>query len=241
MTGIHPFEPVPVSASRAPRFDLFGPIHKAIRFVMCDTLCRAGQTCFDSDAEARGLRVALDELLTYCELHADLEDRFLCPALAGRVNGAIDVFDKGHARLARLVAELRTLGDALVHERADGRARVGRILYDHLGALVAENLAHMAEEEQVVAPLMLRLYTDAELHALHDDMLAAIGADERRRSVIWMLRSSSPPEREDLVSVLLAQAPGEAVTGLLQVALPALPAAEHAALVARCAASRGQS
>lgn len=234
MNNHHVFEPVPASVARPPRLDLLGPIHKAIRFAMSEALTRAGQTNFEDEAQAAAFCRALAEILAFCEHHADVEDRFVRPLLEGRVEGALAVIDDGHARLRRVTAEIEYLSQAVTDAALDVRARVGRLLYDHLGTLFTENLAHMAEEERVVLPLLWRLYTDADLMALTDRILAAHSDEERRRGVVWMLKSGNAREREAQVGALLAAAPGAVVAGIVRAAAASIPEAELGALLARC-------
>lgn len=231
MTVSHSFEP---QSAAQPRFDSLAPIHKAVRLALCDMVARAGQTDFENAAEAAAFRDDLAAVLEFCEHHAKHEDRFVAPALAGHVQGALEVFEQGHPRLERMIAELATLGNAALDAPAGARARVGQILYRHLAAFAAENLAHMAEEERTIVPLLQRLYSDAELMAQHDQIIAAIPQDELAYSMTWILRASNPAERDGMVSAMLQQAPGAAVATLVDAAAASIPDDERARLLARC-------
>jgi hypothetical protein len=227
------------SSTRPAQHDLFGPIHKAIRFALCDLLAKTGGTSFADGVAVEELVARTEHVLSFCERHADLEDEFILPILAGRARSGFDVLDGGHPRLRRLVEEIRSLLVALPRTSADRRAEVGRVLYRHVAAFVAENLTHMNEEEHVVEPLLRRLYPEHELIALSVRIVAKLSPDEHRASVGWMLRASSREERIGMVATALGRAPREQVVSLLESVRTALPEQEYADLIARCGASAG--
>lgn len=129
------------------------------------------------------------------------------------------------------IAELRAQAEALVAERPELRARVGHALYLHFTVFVGENLAHMAEEERVVMPLLQRFFDDGELRELHGRVLAAVTPAERAYSAQFLYRALSGPERRGLVASAAASMPLEAVLGLLEANRGAVPADEHYELV----------
>lgn len=201
---VSPFNsPDRAAVTRPPRFDLFFAIHKAIRYGLCQLLLDAGTTAFGDDAEAGALLGRLRAQLDLCERHAEMEDRFIRPALAERTRGALEVFELGHAELRRTVEELRALALAVSEAPPADRARSGRTLYLHLGSFLAESLTHMAEEERVIQPLLERLFTDDELRAIHGAILAACSPEERLTSATWIVRAASQPERVALLGAML--------------------------------------
>lgn len=205
---VSPFQPAQAVAPRPPRFDLFFSIHKAIRFGLCQLLLDAGATAFDDAAEVGALVGRIRAQLELCERHAEMEDRFIRPALAERTRGALEVFDTGHAHQRRIVQELAALLSALTEAAPTERSRVGRTLYLHLGTFLAESLTHMAEEERVIQPLLERHFTDDELRAIHAALIAACTPEERLLSASWMLRAASQPERLQLLGSMLGSAKG---------------------------------
>src|SRR4051812_6495084 len=58
----------------APRFDMYCPIHKALRSFMCDTLLRAGRMDVDDAAELDSTLDQVDALLAFCLDHLEREN-----------------------------------------------------------------------------------------------------------------------------------------------------------------------
>jgi hypothetical protein len=223
----------PPSTLRAPRADLFGPIHKAIRGALVGLLAEMGAADLTVPAEAAQVREELTQVLAFAERHRLHEDRTLLPALAGRLQGTLASVSAAHATQPVAVAELEALAGAL--GAADGREKTlaGRTLYLHFGTFVAELLLHMAEEERVVQPLLERLFSDDELLEVQSQMLASMSVAERMTSARCMLRAVNAPERAALVAATAASSPREVVDALLGIARSELSAADFADLVSR--------
>jgi iron-sulfur cluster repair protein YtfE (RIC family) len=179
-------------AAARPRLDVFGRIHRGIRFALCDLLLRMGR--------GESWQGELEDVLLFCEGHLAHEERFLRPALSSRQKGPLTTFDKGHPEHTRFVAELRALAKNAAEVPAARRASLERTLYLHYSAFVANNLAHMAEEEQVLQPLLERLFSDEELLAIHGKMMSALTAEERALAARYLFAALDREERIALAS-----------------------------------------
>lgn len=215
---------------RPPRVDIVGPVHKAIRLAMADLLVRMGRTDFSEEAEAIAVAEELRNLLAYCEAHLRHEDGIVAPFAKTRLPGGLAAFEDHRAHEVR-IAELRAQAEALVVERPELRARVGHALYLHFSVFVGDNLAHMAEEERVLMPLLQRFFDDGELRELHARVMAAVAPAERAYSAQFLYRALSGPERRGLVASAAASMPLEVVLGLIEAGRGAVPADEHYELV----------
>ena len=167
----------------------FGPIHNAIRFALADLLVAMGRASFRSEAETQRVVADLEEVLAFCASHLDHEDRFVFPRLATRLTGPLDSIVAAHTAQPRMIAELRALGGALLKTDCEKRALVGRTLYLHYSAFVGDALLHMAEEEQFVEPLMLRLFTEEELDEIQENIRGALTPDEITRVTRFVMGS----------------------------------------------------
>jgi len=199
--------PVTATHSAAPRASraaavLFAPIHKAIRLGLAEMLVRIGQTAFGDDAAVGALFDEIESLFHKLERHAEVEDTVVAPALEGRAG---EVFAT-HACLDRLTAELRALMVRARTSRPDEREVIGRTLYLHFSRFVAEQLSHMAEEEQVLQPLLEWMHSDEELFALHGAVLARLSPEEKLASAPFMVWAAAPNERIALVRGFAAAA-----------------------------------
>jgi hemerythrin-like domain-containing protein len=192
----------------ATRIDLFGPIHKAIRCALADLLSQMGATSFANPAAATRIAEHLEEVTDLCEDHRGHEERHLLPAVADRLQGSLAGIHAAHLTQPVVVAELRALADRLRTTGDEQRQVVGRTLYLHFSTFAAELLLHMAEEEQVLQPLLEKLFSDDELRAIHGKLLGSLTIAERLRATPWMIRGTNAVERAALLQAAMAPTQG---------------------------------
>lgn len=219
------------AADKPERVELFLLIHKALRLALCDRLTALGASDFTDAPTTYRVVAELESLLWMLERHGELEDRWIRPVLEGRAQGVVRIFDDGHAQQAELVAEVRALAAALVRAPAEQRTLAGHTLYLHFACLVAHNLRHMSEEEQVLEPVLRRMCTDEELATVHRQILGATTDAEKMQNARLMLRAFAPSERVVMVKRFLAVAPRAHVAAMVERVRDVLPAAEWQALV----------
>jgi iron-sulfur cluster repair protein YtfE (RIC family) len=211
-------------STRPHRFDLFGPIHKAIRYALADLLSRMGTTDFGDDAAFRRVVHELEAVTSLCESHLRVEEKVLLPALGARLSGGIDTIHLAHEAQGRFVAELHASAAALLEATPPARALIGRSLYLHFGTFMADLLVHMAEEEQVIQPLFDRLFTDAEVRALYVAALRSVTPEEHMAAAPYLLAAVTPVERGAMIRGIVESFPRDAVLAMVEGARSRLPA-----------------
>lgn len=185
--------------------NIFAGIHKAIRRGLGDLLYQLGATDFANPAEVTRVGDALESLLVFCELHIEHEEKVARPACGDRL--VPEAFDRGHPQHLRFIAELRALSRAVQASAPKHRQTIAHALYLHFGVFMADCLEHMAEEERVLLPLMLKTLGEKEVLAIRDRILASLGPGEMAESVRRMLAAGNPSEQHDLIMGILAKAP----------------------------------
>jgi hypothetical protein len=203
------------------RMDLYASIHKGLRSFMADTLGAVGRMDAD-DAEERDATLAqLRSLLDLLEHHANIEDRFIHVAMQSRRPGSAQESGAEHERQRGVLHDLRRQAD-VIESGGRPRAVAALELYRHLSLFVAENLGHMHEEETVNGAVLWAEFSDEELAAIHDRIIASIDAREMAQVIRWMAPSLTPCERTALFGALQAKAPAEVFHRLLEAARPHL-------------------
>ena len=204
------------------RLDLYTSIHKALRSFMADTLGAVGRMDAD-DADERAATLAqLRSLLDLLAHHAQIEDEFVHVAMNARRPGSATEAAAEHDRQRTALRELRRQADAVEHSAGEARAVAAQELYRHLSLVVAENLAHMHEEETAHNAVLWAEFTDDELAQIHDRIIGSIAPQEMARIVRWMAPALTPHERATLFGGLQAKAPAEVFRHLLEAARPHL-------------------
>lgn len=181
-----------------PRLDLYTPIHKAIRHFMTDTLLRVGRMDVNDASDLQATLDQVDTLMNHCVAHLDHENSFIHAAIEARRPGASHRIAEEHLDHLESIDALRADAAQLRRARADDRAAAALRLYRHLALFVGDNFAHMHYEETVHNAALWALYTDAELHELHNRLLAGIKPQEMSVWMGWLLAALNPAERAPL-------------------------------------------
>ncbi len=218
-----------------PRFDLYAGIHKALRSFMADTLTALGRLDSDDAVERAAVLAQLDALLDLLEHHACIEDEFIHPAMRMRAPGSERRCGEEHDRQRAAIRELRRKATAL-ESAGVGRAEAARGLYRDLALAVAENFAHMHEEETAHNAVLWSVFSDDELASINDRIVASLAPEEAAQVMRWMAPSLTPVERAALFGALRAKAPSAAFQRLLEAAREQLSLGDWNKLVAAIAA-----
>lgn len=213
-----PAQPAAAGAAKAPRFDMYASIHKALRQFMGHTLLRLGAMDVEDAEDTKHALAGVDALLAMLRGHLQHENDFLHTAIEARRPGGARHTADDHLlhqeAIANLEDELRALRNAAPEQRATMALR----LYRHLAEFVGENLVHMQVEETRVNAALWELYSDAELIAIHERLLATIGPDEMALTARWMAVALTPQELAGLFIGMREKAPAPAFEALLGIA-----------------------
>ncbi|HOW50061.1 MAG TPA: hemerythrin domain-containing protein [Rubrivivax sp.] len=214
----------------APRYDLYAGIHKALRLLMTRTLTTLGATDPGDAAEAAASLERLDGLLDLCELHLHDENTYVHPALERAQPGASARIAAEHLHHREAIADLRDLAALAAHSVHAARAAALARLYHALALFVADNLQHMHVEETVHNALLWAAYSDAELAAIEQAIVASIPAPAMAAVLHGFIPALNAPERAGMLAGMRDAMPPEVFAGVLGIAERTLAAADFAKL-----------
>ncbi|WP_427913833.1 hypothetical protein ACPWT1_02425 [Ramlibacter sp. MMS24-I3-19] len=217
-------------AAVQPREDMYAAIHKALRAFMADTLLALGRVDVDDDADLARVTGQVVDLVDFCLSHLQHENAFVHTAIEARAPGASAAIAHDHIDHEREIAELRSAAQDLRQLEAALRPAAAHGLYRALAVFVAENMLHMNVEETAHNALLWSRYTDVELRAIHDALVASIPPQELMLGLRWMLPFMTPRERLGMLTGIRAQAPAPAFAAILDVVRPHLGEREWAKL-----------
>ncbi|MDB6001131.1 MAG: hypothetical protein JWP52_2830, partial [Rhizobacter sp.] len=199
----------PLTASAAPRFDIYCAIHKALRNFMGDTLFQIGRLDVSDPDEMTCALGQVDDLLDLCISHIHHENDFVHAAINARQPGGAAATERDHEEHMASIDRLRAQTRALRAAKLPARAPLARRLYQHLALFVAENFEHMNVEETVNNAALWALYTDAELLAIDQRLMASVPPKEQVAMARWLMPALSPTERAMLLGGIKLAAPNE--------------------------------
>lgn len=205
------------------RYDFYNPIHKGLRLGAARLLARIGSLdTADRDATA-ALIADLRDFLALASSHLVHEDREINGLLRRHAPDVAAALDTDHADHQETFAGLEQLIAGLQAAPPAERAAALRALYLRFTTYVADDMLHMAREEEVALPVFHAHFTDAELAAAEARIIAAIPPEKLMRYLRLMLPAATPQDRIAFLRDLKAGAPPEAFSAILdQAARPSL-------------------
>jgi hypothetical protein len=216
-----------------PPVDLYGPIHKGLRWAFARVLSRIGSTTVTDDAAVIEVLAEVHDLVVAVESHLAHEEEFIHPAVEARRPGATAGLMDDHVEHANMIGALRVLLAAIRSGSSSTRPALWRALYLCFADLFAENISHMAEEEEVTQPLLEDLYSPSELEALHARLLASVGPDEMLAAMKIMLPGNDFDFRLGMLNEAKHALPPEVFAGIFARATVYLGDEEIEALAVR--------
>jgi hypothetical protein len=228
--NIDPKELAQVAAAEAPRVDMYAGIHKALRALMADTLLAVGRMDVDDTLEFAQVTERVLQLLDFCASHLKHENEFVHKAMEARAPGASEAIAHEHEEHLRHIADLAAGVQILRDCPAAQRPGVAHRLYGELALFIAENFQHMHVEETAHNAVLWARYTDAELNAIHDELIASIPPEEMMYTARWLIPFMNPAERAGLLVDIRSKAPAPAFQAILETVQPHLTQGEWAKL-----------
>lgn len=208
-----------LNTARAPRYDIYAGIHRALRLFMTDTLGRLGWLDCGDAAETAATLAQFDSLMAFCRKHLEHENSFVHAAIEARRPGASQRIAGEHVEHAAEIAALQAEGAAL---RAAPSAPAALRLYRHLALFIAENFHHMQVEESQHNETLWAAYSDEEIMAIEQRIVASLDPAEQALVLRWMTPALPPAERAAWLGGARQQMPAEAFSMVLEGARAAL-------------------
>jgi hypothetical protein len=219
-----------VAAAELPRVDMYSGIHKALRALMADTLLAVGRMDCDDALERAQTVQRVQELLGFCANHLRHENEFVHTAIEARATGASEAIAHEHDEHLQHIGQLSKAAAYVLDCGLVERPAAVQRLYRELALFVADNFQHMHVEETAHNAVLWARYTDAELMAIHDALVASIPPDEMMGIARWLVPFMNPPERLALLDGIRAKAPVPAFQAILDTVRPHLTQGEWAKL-----------
>ncbi len=214
-----------------PRLDNYVLIHKALRAIMTDTLTAVGRMDPLDAGETDAVLARVRTLLAFARTHLEKENEFLHRALEARRPGSSAAAAHDHAEHEESIAALEQLVARIEAAPAPARGGEAQRLYRALALFVAGNFEHMHMEETELNAALWAAYSDEELHAIHDALLASVDPALMAEVVRWMVPNVAPLERATVLGEMQRKAPAEVFGRVLEFVRPHLAARDWDKLV----------
>lgn len=177
------------------RYNIFYLVHKGLKALLYETALQVQHTDFWNVEQADQTIDRIKEMVKLFEKHADTEDGYVFPAIEKYEPSVSDAFEQEHVK-DHILGQLLTSSLALYRGAAviTDKAEAGKQVQSAFLKFLVFNLEHMAKEEDILNKILWRYYSDEELKAITEQIVAHIPADYMRLFSKWMLRGLNTPE-----------------------------------------------
>ena len=201
------------------RYNVFYLIHKGLRAMLYDTATTLQQTDFVDISAATPALAKVNDVLFAFEHHAHHEDNFILPAVEAYEPEIAASFENEHQEDYRLTGRLRNLliiyGNSFLSEE---RTVCGSAITKSFTEFLTFNLQHMAKEELLLNHALWRLYTDEQIKAIQQQLMATITAIELQSASRWIMRAISIADAIEWLKSVRQSSPVTAFNNLMKIA-----------------------
>ena len=206
------------------RYNIFNQIHKALRALLYDTALTLQQTNFANAEEAEAVLEQLKQTLNVFDKHAEHEDHGVLPAIQQYEPSIVDAFAQEHILDHQLAENMRAQLAAFdVATTPADRLNAGNGILHAFIAFMTFNLDHMAKEETVINERLWRYYSDAEIIAMNQRIIASIPPEEMSFTSAWMMKGMNNAEITGWLRAVQENAPEQVFNTLFTIAEKELP------------------
>jgi hypothetical protein len=197
--------------------DFYGAVHKGLRLALSQLLVRLG-AADPADADLPGLMAELRDQCLLSAGHLAHEDEVIHTALEARAPGSTIRLVQAHDHHRETFDEIATLIRQVETAPAADQARRLRTLYLRFSVFVADDFAHMAEEEQFMLPILQSLFTDDELREMEERITGGLAPEAMIAVARLMIPAATRTDRLAMLGAIRANAPAEAFDALIGLA-----------------------
>jgi len=199
------------------RYNIYAIIHKALRTLMADTLCKLGRIDAQDEAECTAVVEQFTLLLDFCDDHLHHENEYIHTALEARAPGASRQTSEDHVGHERAIKALRQQLAEFARTNT-GKQALAQQLYLDLSYFIAENFEHMVVEETHNFEQLIAAYTEDEVLDIERRIVATKTPAESLFTMRWMIPNISARERAFLLGGMKKGAPPEIFNAVLELA-----------------------
>jgi hemerythrin-like domain-containing protein len=202
------------------RYDMYLAIHKGLRAFMADVLTTIGRIDPSDATDVADGIMQVRTLLELCRGHLFAENQFLHAAMEARRRGSACITANEHVQQEEIMEQIE--GNVRAIERSSSAGRQVNLLelYRALALFVADNFQHMEVEERDNNETLWSLYTDDELHGIHQELLESIEPRKMPVYLRWILPYVTHGERVAILKEMQAAMPEPVFKQLLSVIRP---------------------
>jgi hypothetical protein len=177
------------------RYNSFNLIHKTLRHMLYDAAVLLQQTNFAETAESNAAIEKIETVVYFFVHHAHHEDNYVLPAVKKYDAALVASFEDEYEKYLGLGNKLKNLINIYRNVNfEEERMTAGSAICKAFIDFMIFNLEHMSKEEILINQVLWQHYTDEQLLAINQQIVANIQPEEMAFTSKWMIRSINNKE-----------------------------------------------
>ncbi|MFX1324054.1 MAG: hemerythrin domain-containing protein [Promethearchaeota archaeon] len=202
------------------RYDVYGPVHKGIRFLMTEIMYELGRADVTIIPELTSLEEKLQYLWDVLEAHAAGEEEFLFPHLE---KGDIIIYKKLKAAHEKFYEQIEILRNEFLkisgaEMGVDEKEEELPEFIRHYNTFLSQYFSHMQDEELEANPILWKALSDEELMVIVPKIASKIAPNIMQYFMAYFLRAINYKERLGMLMGMQKNVPEPMFTGILDIA-----------------------
>jgi hemerythrin-like domain-containing protein len=184
-----------------PKYDVYGPVHKGIRFLMTEVMYDLGKSDTTNLSELTLLEEKLQNLWDILKIHAEGEEEFLFPVLEreskplfSKLKEAHDKFDEQIEILSNDFRKITSI-DTNEDEKAE---RLYKFIKQY-NTFLSRYFSHLQDEELEANPILWKILSDDELIDIINKIAAKLTPELRQYFMPYFIKAINHTERLGLL------------------------------------------
>jgi len=203
-----------------PRFDVYGPVHKGLRFLMTELMYELGRADVSNASELTSLGEKLQYLWDILIVHAVGEEEFIFPHLE-REDKTIftklkQAHDKSHKQIEILRKDFRKITGTDIVD-ADKVERMLKFTKQY-NTFLSQYFSHLQDEELEANPILWKILSDKELMDVISKISSKPTPELRQYFLPYLLRATNHSERVGVLMGMRKAMPETMFSSILSVA-----------------------
>ncbi|MHA2280440.1 MAG: hemerythrin domain-containing protein [Promethearchaeota archaeon] len=207
-----------------PRYDVYGPVHKGIRFLMTEVMYELGKSDVNNQSEINSLEEKLQYLWDILKAHAEGEEEFLFPHLE-RENKSFhtkmkQAHDHFHEQIDILKNEFKKITGKDIGN--DEKVELMPGFMRHYNTFLSQYFSHLQDEELDANPILWKVLSDEELMVIVPKIASKISPEIMQYFWRYFIKAVNHKERLGLLMGMQKNVPEPVFKGFLNIAQTSL-------------------
>lgn len=213
------FDIIAIQTQLSTRHDLYGTVHRGLRKAEMELVSRLGALDAEDGAAVASILGDFRRLLVLARFHLVDENEHIHTALEAVRPGSTAAFAHDHEEHERSFEEIEAILAKVDAAKGAARRNLVKALYLRYTRFVADDFAHMLEEETELQPMLQAVFSDEELAAIEGRIIASIPPNVMLDFIRIMVPAIDPAARQEMLAGMMRGMPSEAFDMVLNLAV----------------------